>query len=118
MERWTDILLAAFILCPFVAVYFSGVLVRMSRENRPRPKSKRVRFDLTLAGEALPGMFEMVVTLAALFGVVFQAPDATRFQLMGIIGSAGFLAFRGGYTYQESLLAVRHPPAPPAPTGS
>jgi hypothetical protein len=119
MERWTDLRSDVLTLCPFVVVYFSGVCVRINREHKQQPRSGKARINLALAGEALPGLFEMVVTLAALFGVVLQAPDATRFQMMGILGSAGFLAFRGGYTYQESLLAVnKHAPAPQAAPGA
>jgi hypothetical protein len=119
MERWTELFSDVLTLCPFVVVYFSGVCVRVNRENKQQPRRRKGKINLALAGEALPGLFEMVVTLAALFGVVLQSPDATRFQLLGIISSAGFLAFRGGYTYQESLLAVnKHAPAPQAPTGA
>jgi hypothetical protein len=100
MDRLKDILLAVGILCPFVAVYLSGALVRMGRDNKQQPKNKRAKFNLALVGEALPGMFETVATLAAVFGVAFQSSDATqRFQLLGLVASAGFLAFRGGYTF-------------------
>lgn len=114
MDRLTDVLLAAVILCPFIVTYFSGVFVRVGRDNRRRPRNRKARFNLALAGEALPGMFETIVTLAALFGVVFQSSDdqTKPFQLLGLIASAGFLSFRGGYTYPESLLAIRHPHAP------
>jgi hypothetical protein len=85
----------------------------MGRDNKQQPKNKRAKFNLALVGEALPGMFETVATLAAVFGVAFQSSDATqRFQLLGLVASAGFLAFRGGYTYQESLLRLRPVPAP------
>lgn len=118
MTRLTDLVLAAGIMCPFIIVYLCGVLVRVRRENISRPKNKRVTLTITLVGEAMPGMFESIVTLAAVFGVVFQSPDQTPlFQLVGLIASAAFLAFRGGYTYQESLLSLKHPQPRREPAG-
>jgi len=103
-------------MLPFVALYSGGVLTRFAYDNRPRPKRERVPLQISLLGESLPGLFEMVVTLAALFGVAFQSkgPDS-QFQNIGLVASAAYLAFRAGFTFSESLLKGRQPVGTPLP---
>jgi hypothetical protein len=107
MERTWDVLLVGAVLIPFVLVYACGVMVRIHRENQQTPDNKRPLLSFTQVGETLPGLFETLIFLCALFGGVWdQSTKGTQFQLLGLLCSAGFLAFRGGYTYPESLKSM------------
>lgn len=116
MEQFTDIAAPLGTLVPFTVFYVVGVFTRWSHENRSLPIDAKIPFSASLLGEAMPGLFEMIVTLAAIFGVAFQSKSATsQYQLLGIAASAAYLAFRAGFTYSESFLAMRRTPPETAP---
>lgn len=111
MRQYADIAALFVNLLPFVVFYGVGTLTRWNHENRSLPSDTRVSLSASLLGEAMPGLFEMVVTLAAVFGIAFQSQSATsQFQLLGLVASAAYLAFRAGFTYSESFLAMRQAP--------
>lgn len=71
-----------------------------------------------LVGEAAPGAIELILALTIVFGGLSKVQtETTAFQLVGILASSSYLAFRGGYSYQSSLRDIldrnrrrRHPP--------
>jgi uncharacterized membrane protein len=113
MEMFATVLYPLVVMIPFVVFYSVGVSVRVARQNKGRPAVERARYDVSLLGEAMPGMFEMIVTLAAVFGLALESKSETAsFQLLGMLASAAYIAFRSGYTYSESLLTLKHAPPP------
>lgn len=128
MHRPEDIAIAGCLLLPFLLFYFAGVAVRLGRDNRTCKALVKSRFGALVLGEAIPGMFEAILTLTAMFGVVFQggtsgaSPEGSLPHLMSLIASAAFLSYRGGYTYRESFLRMdKDPPQEEgavAPTGT
>lgn len=115
MHRLQELVAIFACMIPFIGCYFVGVAVRLGRENRQAPESARIGFGIRIIGEAFPGMLESVITLATVFGVVFQqaSSEGPLFPLIGAVASAAFLAFRGGYTYLESLLTLPKTNPPP-----
>jgi hypothetical protein len=119
MENSVEIVISLFLLLACTVIYSAGVLTRWAHNNNSRPPlTERSPLQLSLVGESLPGFFELVVTLAAVFGgIVYAKSEASIPQSIGLLASAAYFAYRAGFSFSESFLKVRTAqPGSPPPT--
>lgn len=85
-----------------------GVKVRIKRDPTlpplPTEQSKAVLSTDTIY-EALPAIFEVWAMLGGVFGLAFKSTsESTRLiEMVSLLASAGYLSYKGGYGYRESL---------------
>jgi uncharacterized SAM-binding protein YcdF (DUF218 family) len=109
MENSVEIVISLLLLLACTVIYSAGVLTRWAQNNNSRPLTERSPLQLSLLGESLPGLFELVVTLAAVFGgVVYAKSQGSIPQSIGLLASAAYFSFRAGFSFSESFLKVRN----------
>ncbi|WP_431289182.1 hypothetical protein [Roseateles chitinivorans] len=114
MGKSGEIAIAAAIMVPFLMVYLLGVALQRCHE-RARKRDLPPFFSIEALGEAVPGAVELISALTVIFGALARSSsEDSAFHSLSILVSAGYLAFRGGYTYRKTFVDMFRGPRRPA----